>query len=115
MGERTMNTFSDVQIINGPDGEPVYVVIPYATYLKAQTRQRDGLVPHRVVGLITERGWTAAGAWREYLGLTQQQVADRIGISQPAYAQQEAGLRPRRATRARIATALGIEPQLLDL
>ncbi|AVR97191.1 helix-turn-helix domain-containing protein [Pseudoduganella armeniaca] len=110
-----MNVFSDVQIINGPDGEPVYVVIPYATFLRTQARQRDELVPHQVVGLIAERGWTAARAWREYLGLTQQQVADRIGISQPAYAQQEAGLRPRKATRARIAAALGIEARLLDL
>ncbi|AXA90510.1 helix-turn-helix domain-containing protein [Massilia sp. YMA4] len=110
-----MNTFSNVQIINGPDGEPVYVVIPYATYMQARARQRDDLVPHQVVGFIAERGWTAARAWREYLGLTQQQVASRIGISQPAYAQQEAGLRPRKATRARIAAALGIEAQLLDL
>jgi DNA-binding XRE family transcriptional regulator len=109
-----MTPFSDVQIINGPDGEPVYVIIPYAAYVKAQARQRDDLVPHRVVALIAERGWTAARAWREHLGLTQQQVAARLGISQPAYAQQEAGLRPRRATRARIAAALGIEAQLLD-
>lgn len=109
-----MNAFSDVQIINGPNGEPVYVVIPYETYMQTRSRQSDR-VPHQVVGSIAEKGWTAARAWREYLGLTQQEVAERIGISQPAYAQQEAGLRPRKATRERIAAALGITSGLLDL
>jgi transcriptional regulator with XRE-family HTH domain len=36
---------------------------------------------------------TAIAAWRRHLGLTQ---AERLGISQPAYAQQEAAERPRR-------------------
>ncbi|GGC12969.1 helix-turn-helix domain-containing protein [Pseudoduganella buxea] len=110
-----MNAFTNVQIINGPNGEPVYVVIPYATYMQTQSRQRDDCVPHQVVGLIADHGWTAARAWREYLGLTQQQVAERIGISQPAYAQQEAGLRPRKSTREKIAAALGIAPGMLEL
>jgi DNA-binding XRE family transcriptional regulator len=109
-----MNAFSDVQIINGPNGEPVYVVIPYATYMQTQSRHSDR-VPHQVIGFIAEKGWTAARAWREYLGFTQQEVAERIGISQPAYAQQEAGLRPRKATRERIAAAMGIKSGLLDL
>ncbi len=110
-----MNAFSNVQIINGPNGEPVYVVIPYSTYMETQSRHKDAQVPHQIVGMIAENAWTPARAWREYMGLTQLEVAMRIGISQPAYAQQEAGLRPRRATRERIATALGIAPQQLDL
>ena len=110
-----MNAFSNVQIINGPNGEPVYVVIPYSTYMLTQSRQKNEHVPHQVVGMIAENAWTPVRAWREYLGLTQQEVANRIGISQPAYAQQEAGLRPRRATRERIAQALGIASQMLDL
>ncbi|TWI67467.1 helix-turn-helix protein [Pseudoduganella lurida] len=110
-----MNAFSNVQIINGPNGEPVYVVIPYATYMRTQSRHKDEQVPHQVVSMIADHAWTPARAWREYLGMTQQEVATRIGISQPAYAQQEAGLRPRRSTRERIARAFGIAPQLLDL
>jgi DNA-binding XRE family transcriptional regulator len=110
-----MNAFTNVQIINGPNGEPVYVVIPYATYMQTQSRHKDTNVPHQVVGMIAENAWTPARAWREYLGFTQLEVATRIGISQPAYAQQEAGLRPRRATRERIATGVGIAPGMLDL
>jgi hypothetical protein len=110
-----MNAFTNVQIINGPNGEPVYVVIPYTTYMQSQARHKDTLVPHQVVAMMADHAWTPARAWREYLGLTQQEVARRIGISQPAYAQQEAGRRTRRSTREKIARALGIASQLLDL
>lgn len=110
-----MNAFSNVQIINGPNGEPVYVVIPYVTYMQTQSRHQDDSVPHQIVGMIADHGWTPARAWREYLGLTQQEMASRLGITQPAYAQQEAGQRPRRITRERIAAAMGIPLAMLDL
>jgi DNA-binding XRE family transcriptional regulator len=110
-----MNAFTNVQIINGPNGEPVYVVIPYTTYMQTQSRHANDGVPHRVVSMIAENAWSPSRAWREYLGFTQLEVATRIGISQPAYAQQEAGARPRRSTREKIAGALGITPQMLDL
>ena len=70
-------------------------------------------MPHEVVGLIVLNDWTPARAWREHLGLTQQQMAERLGISQPAYAQQETVRRSRKATRERIAAALGIFPEQL--
>jgi len=53
-------------------------------------------------------------AWRRYLGLTQVQVAKRIGITQSAYAQQEAARKPRQATLDKIATALGITVEQLS-
>ncbi|WP_437880604.1 helix-turn-helix domain-containing protein [Pseudomonas sp. LRF_L74] len=104
---------NNVQIINGPDGTPAFVVIPYADYLR--THPSEDLVPNEVVGLMVKEGLTAIAAWRKHLGLSQAQVAERIGISQPAYAQQEQATRPRKATREKIAAALGIAPQLLDL
>ncbi|MFZ1567761.1 MAG: helix-turn-helix transcriptional regulator [Thiolinea sp.] len=57
---------------------------------------------------------TPIRAWREYLQLTQADMAERLGISQSAYAQQEAVERPRKATRAKIAKALKVEAGLLD-
>ena len=56
-----------------------------------------------------------ARAWREHLGLTQQAVTERLGISQPAYAQQESSDKLRKATRIKIAAALGIAAELLDV
>jgi len=76
---------------------------------------REDLVPNEVVGLMVEESLTPAGAWRRHLGLSQQEVAERIGITQPAYAQQEQAAKPRKATRERIAQAFGIAPALLDL
>ena len=50
----------------------------------------------------------------EHLGLTQADVAERLGISQSAYAQQESSSRLRKASREKIAGALGIEAAQLD-
>lgn len=103
---------NNVQIINGPDGKPAFVVIPYDDYIG----QRGGadLIPHEVVSLMVE-GVTPIRAWREYLDLTQDEVARRLGISQPAYAQQESVSRPRKLTRERISRAFGIRPDQLDI
>lgn len=108
-----MNTPTNVQIINGADGRPAFVVLPYADYIAS--RPRDDLVPNEVVGYMVKEGMTAIAAWRKHLDLTQAEVAQRLGISQSAYAQQETAERPRKATREKIAQALGIPAQSLDL
>lgn len=108
-----METHTNVQIINGADGRPAFVVLPYADYVAS--RPHDDLVPNEVVGYMVKGGMTAIAAWRKHLDLTQTEVAQRLGISQPAYAQQEAAERPRKATRKKIAQALGISAQMLEL
>jgi transcriptional regulator with XRE-family HTH domain len=60
-------------------------------------------------------GATPIRAWREYLNLTQEEVAKRMGISQPAFAQQETVSKPRKATREKIAAAFGISSEQLEL
>ncbi len=103
---------NNIQIINGPDGKPAFVVIPYEEYVSQHGV--DDLIPHEVVSRIVD-GATPIRAWREYLDLTQELVAGRLGISQPAYAQQESVARPRKQTRERIAQAFGIRPDQLDI
>ncbi len=109
-----MNAPTNIQILNGPDGRPAYVVIPYDDYLRDHKEDSTD-TPHEVVGLMVKNDWTPARAWREHLGLTQQQVAERMGVSQPAYAQQEVGAKLRKASREKIAAALGINAALLDV
>lgn len=104
---------NNAQIIKGPDGAPAYVVIPYADYVA--THPREDLIPHEVIGFMVKEDLSPAAAWRRHLGLTQAEVAERIGITQAAYAQQEKAKRPRAETRARIAAALGIGPDMLDI
>jgi predicted DNA-binding protein (UPF0251 family) len=107
-----MNAPTDIQIINDAEGNPAFVVIPYAQYV-AQ-RIEPNLIPHEVVSRIVD-GATPIRAWREYLSLTQDEVAKRMGISQPAFAQQETVATPRKATREKIAAAFGINADQLEL
>jgi transcriptional regulator with XRE-family HTH domain len=66
-------------------------------------------IPHKVVGLTVKKGYPLVRAWREYLKLTQAEVADRMGISQAALSQMEAGgKRLRKATLEKPAAAMGI-------
>lgn len=69
-------------------------------------------IPHAVVGRMVD-GATPIRAWREYLGITQADIAARLGISQSAYAQQENRENVRTSTQAKIAVALGIDDSLL--
>ncbi|PVX86462.1 transcriptional regulator [Paraburkholderia unamae] len=71
------------------------------------------LIPHDVLSRTVD-GATPARAWREHLGMTQAHVAERLGISQFAYAQQEVSDRLSKTSREKIATALGIDAGQLD-
>ncbi len=65
------------------------------------------------MNLSFERGVSAMAAWREHFGLTQNDVAVRIGITQAAYAQMERVKQPRKATFEKVAAALGLEVEQL--
>jgi DNA-binding XRE family transcriptional regulator len=108
-----MNTPTEIQVINGPDGKPAFVVIPYAQYV-AQHNASNGLIPHEVVSRMVD-GASAIKAWREHLDLTQEEVSQRLGITQSAYAQQETSAKPRKLTREKIAAAFGIKADQLAL
>lgn len=107
-----MNMPTNIQIINGPGGEPAFVVIPYTDYVASRNTEKS-MIPHDVISRSVN-GATPVRAWREHLGLTQADVAERLGISQSAYAQQESSSRLRKASREKIAAALGIEAAQLD-
>lgn len=76
----------------------------------------DGTIPHEVIELMTENGWSIVRAWREYLGITQADMAARLNIQHPSYLAMEApDARPRRATRERLAEALGVQYDQLNV
>jgi predicted transcriptional regulator len=107
-----MNAPTNIQVINGPDGKPAFVVVPYEQYMAEHNSER-GMIPHDVVSRTVD-GATPIRAWREHLGITQTDMAARLGISQSAYAQQEGSERLRKSTREKIAAALGISGEQLD-
>jgi DNA-binding transcriptional regulator YiaG len=109
-----MSAPTNIQILKGPNGKPAFAVIPYREYLSLSGRA-EPTVPNAVVGKVINQNLTPIRAWREYLGLTQTVVARRLGISQSAYAQQEAKETVRKSTREKIARALRIDPEQLAI
>jgi predicted transcriptional regulator len=112
-----MNKPTNVQIIN-QDGRPAFVVIPYEEYVRAFRKTpripESGNIPNDVVWLSVDKGYTLARAWREYLGLTQKEVASRMGISQAALSQMESGDKKlRKASLEKLAGALGVTVEQL--
>jgi len=93
--------------------KPAFVVIPYDEFMKFfpnVPRIAEGdLIPHEVVGMTIKKEYTLIRAWREYLGLTQNEVAMRMGVTQAAFSQMESGeKKPRKATLEKLAVALGL-------
>lgn len=107
-----VKALTDIQTIKGADGSPAFVVLPYAEYMR-RFANGEGLIPHPVVSATVD-GASPMKAWREYLRLTQTEVAARLGVSQAAYAQMEAASRPRKTTVARVAAAFRITVEQLD-
>jgi len=103
-----MSALTNYQTILGDDGKPAFVVLPYADFVKLPGVVRPGMIPNAVVGKRVMDGVSMLQAWREYLMLTQTDMAERMGISQAGYAQIEAAKRPRKATLQKAADALGI-------
>ena len=89
------------------------MVIPFDEYVRLFSKTprvpEGDAIPHEVVGLTIKKGYTLARAWREYLGLTQKEISERMGISQAALSQMEAGeKRLRKVTQEKLAAAMGI-------
>ncbi len=110
-----MNTHIEYQTIL-ENGKPRFAVLPIEQFrvLLQKSGEAEATIPHEVVS-ATVNGTSPARAWREYLKLSQKTVAERMGITQPAYAQMEASKgKLRKATREGIAKALNILPEQLD-
>jgi DNA-binding XRE family transcriptional regulator len=114
-----------VQIIN-KDGRPEWAVLPYDEYVRLKEeaemmqdivdydaavealKQGEELIPGDVMFAILD-GENPIRVWRHYRDLTQQELADRAGISKPYLSQIETGKRAGTAeVLAAIAGALGV-------
>ena len=111
-----MNKPIDFQIIS-ENGKPKFAVIPIEEFrVLMSDAGREPTIPHGVVRRLAETDISPIRAWREHRGLTQAEVASRLGISQAAFAQKEspdANLRPK--SLKAIANALNITEEQLDI
>jgi DNA-binding XRE family transcriptional regulator len=116
---------TDEPVILEHEGKPAYVVIPYdrwrgllaqveevddvRAYDRAKARRDAETVPIAIADALLA-GQNPIRVWREYRGLTQEQLANAAGIRRAYAAQLEAGRRRgSTAVLARIAGALGVE------
>ncbi|MDR2820803.1 MAG: helix-turn-helix transcriptional regulator [Desulfovibrio sp.] len=114
-----MSALTDNHQIVRHNGVPVAVVIPYAEYRAlvgdtSRLQDDEVTIPHEVLGLVVKNGKTPVAAWREYLGLTQAEVASRMGIAQPSYARMENAKNLRIATLKKIAGAMKVQWEQLE-
>ncbi len=110
-----LNALIEPQYINGANGEPEFVVIPYQVFqhMTRAIAEEEAVIPNAVVEKTVLEGIGIIRAWREYLGLTQAEVAARMKISQAAYSQFETAKKMRQASRKKIAYALGLDVRQL--
>lgn len=106
-----MNTLTNPQIIIS-DGKPAFAVIPWHEYQELTQQyavDNNTWIPHEIVKATLLGDVSLIRAWREYFDLTQQELAKRAGISQPALARLEKNeTKPRAATIKKLAAAMGI-------
>ncbi|EKN4689533.1 helix-turn-helix transcriptional regulator [Yersinia ruckeri] len=121
-----------IQIINDRNGQPEYAVVPYEMYLRLcaesdadelyesipyQSDEHDDVtIPNEVVGIQINQDLSLLAAWRVYRGMSQNDVADKLGITQAAVSQLEStGSRPQRRTREKLAALYNCKPEQLTL
>ncbi len=115
-----MKTHIDYQTIDY-QGNPAFVLVPWDDFKRIRPLlDGDKIlstgVPQTVVEAHLLRAIPMIRAWREHIGITQRELAARIGVSQAAVAKLEKpNARPRRATLEKIAEALGIPIENLDV
>lgn len=111
---------NNMQYIYDTKGQPTHVVIPLeefeARYRKTAALADRVKIPADVAYKVMD-GINPLKAWREYKGLSQDEVAVMLGKSRPAYAQNEKkGRKPQRDTIEAFAGALGLDVrQVLEL
>lgn len=126
-----------VQLIKDDNGKTQYVVIPYHEYFRMCSQmaeiddetdddledievEHDSLddveLPGDVCSIMTWQNVSLQAAWRILRGLSQQEVAEKLGISQSAVSQLETlDSRPQKRTREKLAAIYGCKQEQISL
>ncbi len=105
----------NVQIIK-QGGKAAFAVIPFDEYLKltGQTLEPQVYIPHEVAEIALVEEVSLMAAWRKHLGLSQADLAEKMGVNQSAVSQMEKmNSKPQRKTLERAADAMKITVEQL--
>ena len=81
-------------IMKDQQGNPLYITIPYYEFLELKkervNKESDEItIPHGVAKLILLEDYNIIKAWRKYKGLSQREMAEKMGIKQSSYSRHE--------------------------
>ena len=130
-----MKQYQTIQDTNGKD---LFVLVPVAEFkalteaneynfpfddetdddlieIEHQSDEFDDVsIPSDIAFIMIEKDVNALTAWRIYRNLSQQEVAEKTGLSQSAISQAERkGNRPQKRTREKLAKIYGCTPEQL--
>ena len=130
-----MKQYQTIQDTNGKD---LFVLVPVAefeqltggdkygfpfddetdedlTEITSESDELDDITfPAEIAFIMIEKDVNSLGAWRIYRNLSQQEVAEKTGLSQSAISQAERkGNRPQKRTREKLAKIYGCTPEQL--
>lgn len=102
------------------DSKPAFVVIPYKDFQRLLSKgatahfPSEHTIPHAVAKATLLNEVSLVRAWRGYLGLTQEELAGRMGITQAALSQMERlNAKLRNPTLEKLAVAMGLSVKQL--
>ena len=126
-----------IQYIKDEEGKDQYVVIPYSDYFRMRLALLEYddedesdwedipyesdiydnvMLPGEVCDVMHKENVSLQAAWRILRGLSQQEVAAKLGISQSAVSQLEAlDSRPQKRTREKLAAIYGCTQEQISL
>ena len=100
------------------ENKPAFAVIPWKEYKYLinnlpDPNEVDVYFPNEVVK-ANIRGDTLIKAWREYLDITQEELAKKAGIKQPSLARiEKSNSNHRTSTLKKLATSMGLSIEQL--
>ena len=112
--QQTMDEFATIcdATIKGEEVEPEEAQYSFTSFDAACASG----IPQEIVEAYILNDVSMIRAWREHIGITQAELAVRMGVSQAAVAKLERpDAKPRSATLKKVAEALGISPIQLDV
>lgn len=123
--------------INNEQGAPEFIILPIAEYEELLNKanyyddeddsewedvpvergeEDDTLIPHEVVSIMIDEKVSLLAAWRIYRNLSQQEVAEKTGLTQSAISQMErAESKPQKKTREKLAKIYQCLPEQLTI